>query len=39
MFKFKLQKWFHIFLELIEFPTNFRSLKLLGIVQIKSNGK
>jgi hypothetical protein len=39
MFEIKLQKCFDNFLELIEFPTNFRSLKLFKIIQIKSNSK
>jgi hypothetical protein len=34
MFEFKFQKWFNIFLELIEFPTNFRSSTHLNLIQI-----
>jgi hypothetical protein len=33
MFEFKSQKWFDIFLELIEFPTNFRGLNYLNLIQ------
>jgi hypothetical protein len=33
MFEFKSQNWFDIFLELIEFPTNFRGLNYLNLIQ------
>jgi hypothetical protein len=41
MFEFKFQKWFDIFLELIEFPTNFRSsTHLKGFkFNLNENGK
>jgi hypothetical protein len=39
MFEFKLQKWFDIFLELIEFPTNFRSSTHLNFIQTIRLGK
>jgi hypothetical protein len=33
MFEFNFQKWFDIFLELIEFPTNFRSSTHLNFIK------